>query len=111
MSGAGDIMEEVLGLFQTGAGNRIESVAPYFARQGLPPRWWTPRGYELTEFPSCSVLPRADLSYQEESRITAVILAAEELAAQGRPVPPDLAAVSALALALGLVTVTRKAQS
>lgn len=114
MSVAGDIMDEVLGLFGDcgfGAGARFETVAAFFARHGLPPRSWSGQGWELTSTPSCSVALADDMSYGEEQRVTAVVLVAEELAAQGRPVPPELAAVSALILALGLVTVTRKVQT
>ena len=106
-------MEEVLGLFQS-TRDLYEPVSSFFKRHGLPTRGWSPLGgYELHEGATCAVEvpPDSFLSYGAELRITAVVLAAEELAAQGRPVPPDLAAVSALALALGLVTVTRKAQS
>lgn len=105
-------MEEVLGLFQS-TRSLYEPVASFFKRYGLPTRGWSPDGYELHEGATCAVglPPDSFLSYGEEQRVTAVVLVAEELAPRGRPVPLDLAAVSALALALGLVTVTRKAQS
>lgn len=106
-------MDEVLGLFQyLGDRARFETVAGFFVRHGLPARGWSPGGYELHEDSTCAVSPVSDnMSYGEEQRITAVVLVAEELTARGQPVPPELAAVAALALSLGLVTVTRKASS
>jgi hypothetical protein len=108
-------MEEVLGLFQqTGSPRsprwRQETVSDFLKRLGLPTRWWTPGGYELVEGSTCRVLPVGDLGFQVEAKLTAVVLAAEELVAQGRG-RDELSAVATLALSLGLVTVTRKASS
>jgi len=109
------LMEEVLGLFQRmgSLGSprwRQESVSAFLIRLGLPTRLWTPGGYELVEGPTCLVLPVGELGFQVEAKLTAVVLAAEELVARGKG-RDELSAVATLALSLGLVTVTRKASS